>query len=260
MAGLLAGTLMFSLASSARAEFSMQIVDNQTHDGFKISENASGTAFTLSTFGAVKPSDVTFSASAGVIDAKATIDGYTFNVEAKSNLTSTSSSIGVVSFNGSVTPNAGAAKTSFSYYTADNFFTSPGNSASQILLTSSVRSMGDWNNGDKVVTSSQYTRSDPGSASTFYQTSQTNPVTAANQAFQTSTVDVPSRGGRYTLSDIGNIVVNPSTVGGTSHFWTQAVTAMPEPTGVLMALFGVPCLGLLLLVVQRRGLRFCAAA
>ena len=261
LAGLLAGALVFSLASSARAEFSLQIMNNDTGDGFKISENAHHTGFAVTTFGAVKPSDVTWSAGTGLIDAKVTIDNYAFNVESKTNRTAPSSAnVGNVSFNGYVTANAGATKTSFSYYTADNFFTSPGNAASQILLSSSVRSTGAWNNGDRVDTQAEYTRSVVGSPSTFYQTTQTGSVTAPNQPFQTSTTDVSSRGGRYALSNIGNIVVNPSTAGGTTHFWTQAVTAMPEPTGVLIALLGVPCLGLVLLVARRRAIRFSAAA
>jgi hypothetical protein len=259
MAGLLAGTLLFSLAPSARAEFSMQIVDNQTHDGFKISENASHTGYIVTTFGTVKPSDVTFSASTGVIDAKVTIDNYTFNVEAKSNRT-TSTDLGVVSFNANVTANAGATKTSFSYYAADNFFTSPGNSASKILLSSSIESLGAWDNGASVKTQAQYTRAENGGPSTFFTTPHTGPDTASNQPFQTNTVDVPYRGGQYALSNLGNIIENPAAQGGTIHFWSQAVTALPEPTGVVIALMGVPCLGLVLLAARRRAMRFSAAA
>jgi hypothetical protein len=261
LAGLLAGALMFSLASSARAEFSMQILNNDTGDGFKISENASHTAFTLTILGQ-HPSNVnvgSWSASTGVINAAVTVDNYTFDLQAKSNRT-TPGDLGTVSFNGNVTTNAGATKTSFSYYTADNFFTSPGISASQMLLTSSVTSLGAWNNGDTTKSQTQYTRGVDGKPSTFYTTGYTGSVNGPNQSEQSTKVIIPSRGDRYALSDIGGITTSGQTVGGKIHFWSSAVTAMPEPTGVLIALLGVPCLGLVLLVARRRAIRFSAAA
>src|SRR4051812_15086787 len=88
LAGLCAGVLTFCLASAARAEFSLQLLNNDTGDGFQISENPSGSKFSLSILGkTLSAGDVTWTAGSGHIHATATIDNYTFDVDALSNRT-----------------------------------------------------------------------------------------------------------------------------------------------------------------------------
>jgi hypothetical protein len=247
LAGLLVCAAVGWLAPAARAEFSMQIVDNETGDGFKIQENATHTAFTLQTFGKVLVSD--WSPSAGAIKATATIDGYTFNVSSLSNQDKTSSAtMGGVSLNGTVTTNAGAAPTSFSFYASDNPFTFPGTSGSTLHLKAQAFTQ-NWNTGDYVQAQTQYTAYGPGTPVEQYLTGMAGPLSGPNQSAQTNVVTIPSRGTQYAVSVLGGMAMNGHP--GTSSFWVQSATAMPEPTGIVIGLLGVPCLGGLIFLSRR---------
>jgi len=250
LAGLLVGAAMSFLAPAARAEFSMQIKNNGSGDGFKIDETSTG--FQLSALGTLKPSDVTWSADAGTIHAVATIDGYTFNVTGRSNQDATPTpAMGGVSLDALVTAGSNVSKTSFSFYVADDPATFPGTSGKPILLQAATFTGGQFAPGDSVKAASQLVSYDGTGTTGQSLTNWAGPVKGANQTAVSNTVVVPSRGVQYALADVGGLALsgNPGT---TMRFWTQSVTAMPEPTGIVIGLLGAPFVGGLILLARRR--------
>ena len=251
LAGLLVGAVMSFLAPAARAEFSMQVLNNPTGDGFKIDENATHTGFSLLTFGSVQAGDVTWSATSGVIHAVATVDGYTFNMYSRSNQeTIPTPTMGQVSLNGSVTTNAGAAPTSFSFYASDSPFTFPGTSTDTLHLQAQAFTGSSWNTGDLIQTQTQYTGWN-GSTYQQYLTGMAGPIGGANQSASSNVLTIDSRGTQYALSGLGGSVGLSGNV-GTSSFWIQTVTSMPEPTGIVIGLLGLPGVGALVSLARRR--------
>jgi hypothetical protein len=252
LAGLLVGAVMSFLAPAARAEFSMQVLNNPTGDGFKIDENATHTAFSLLTFGSVQASDVTWSATSGVIHAVATIDGYTFNMYGRSNQeTIPTPTMGQVSLNGSVTTNPGASASSFSFYASDSPFTFPGTSTDKLQVQAKAFTGSSWNTGDLIQTQTQYTAQLPGNVYQQYLSGMAGPLGGPNQSASSNVVTVPTRGTQYALSGLGGTVGTTGNV-GTSSFWMQTVTSMPEPTGIVIGLLGLPGVGALVSLARRR--------
>src|SRR5262245_36426274 len=137
--GILVGVLLCALPAPARAEFSLQIRENGVsgNPGFEIHETGSGN-FVLNRYGGVKASDVTWTASAGMIHVTALIDGYKFDLTANSNLQkSPTPSLGVLSLNAQLT-NVGGKATTFSYYVADTKLDIPQNKSNTLYLSTSV--------------------------------------------------------------------------------------------------------------------------
>jgi hypothetical protein len=240
------------LAPAARAEFSMQIVNNTTGDGFKIQENQTHTGFSLTPLGSENAGEVTWSANSGAITAKATIDGYTFNVTSKSNQDTTPTpKMGDISFSGSVTTNPGAAPAGFSIYASDSPVPSLGNPT---LYASGVASSKNWNPGDLLLVRTQYTEF----GTQTYQTNPTGPLNGSNQSINSNVATISSTGGAYALTDVGQMYLNGHV--GTSRFWVSSATAMPEPTGIMIGLLGIPCVGGLVLLSRLRAAKAAAAA
>jgi hypothetical protein len=258
LAGLLVGAAVGFLAPAARAEFSMQIVDNKTGEGFKIQENAAHTGFLMNPLNGLPASDVTWSATSGAINATATIDGYTFKVTGLSNQDTTPApAMGQVSLSGSVTTNPGAAATSFSLYSGDSPFRFPA-SGSPLLVGTQVFTQ-SWNNGDVIKGQSQYVAYGDGPPQ-HYLTGATNVLGGSNQSSLSNQVMVPtsatpfaltvgSHGPQYALSNLVTLGMTGHV--GTSNFWTQSAVAMPEPTGIIIGLLGVPCAAGLVLLSRR---------
>lgn len=257
-AGILAGALTCCLASPARADFSLQVRENGVsgNTGFKIDETSSG-KWTLTTYGSLKASDVTWSADSGTIHASATVDGYKLDLYGKSNMQN-AASVGIVSFNGQVTATAGAKATSFSYFVADDPFKFPGTSNGKIYLTSSVFTLKDFTSGNSVQSQGQYTAYGSNTTVKSYLTNIAGPLKAASQSASAPTLAINPRGDRYSIADLGSVALNGKA--GSVHFWSQAVTALPEPTGVMIALLGVPCLALILVFARRRGAGYSPVA
>ena len=181
LAGLLVGAAMSFLAPAARAEFSMQIVDNKTGNGFKIQENATHTAFALQTLGSLQ---ATFSLKGG---GRTDVGG------------------GYLS----------------------------------------------------------------GGLPQHYLTGATNVLGGSNQSSLSNQVMVPpsatpfaltggSHGPQYALSDLVTLGMNGHV--GTSNFWSQSAVAMPEPTGIIIGLLGVPCVAGLVLLSRRQAVKVPAVA
>jgi hypothetical protein len=259
LAGLVAGAAVCLLAPMAQAEFSLQIMNNVTHDGFKIDENVKQTAFTLTTFGGLSASDVTWAGNAGTITAKANIDGYTFQVSGLSNQDTTPSpSLGKVSFNAQVTTNPGAKATSFSYYVADSPVTFPGTSSGPLCLQAAAFTGTTNTAADRVSTQAALTSYGTGAPASHYLTGMAGPLGGVGQSAYSNMLETGPRGPHYVLADIGNIVGTGQV--GTTRFWAQAVTAMPEPNGLLIGLLGVPCMAVVLYVLRRRAVRMAGLA
>jgi hypothetical protein len=261
-AGLLAAAAVWLLASPARAEFALQIKQNGgSGNGFRIDEKPSG-GFTVTTFGSVKKEDVSWKAVDGGVEASATVGGYTFQVTGQSNREADPTpSMGVVSFNAKVTANDGAGKTSFSYFVADSPFTFPGTPDSTVYLTASVFTTTDpglYTAGNLVQTQGHYTAFGPSTTTAQYVTTTAGPLNGANQTAHSNTVEIAERGALYTLSDLGGVI--EVTGSGSVSFWAQAVTAMPEPTGLVVALVGLPCMALVVRAARRRAAKAPAIA
>jgi hypothetical protein len=245
IAGLLAGAALWLLASHAHAGFSTQILNNPSGDGIKIQENSNGT-FSLIQLGGGATGPVTWTANAGSITYHATVDGYRFDVTVKSNQdASPTPSTAQMSVNATMTALQGAKATNFSYYASDNPFGFPSPSNGNLYLTASVFSGSVYAKDELTFAQGQYTV-----GNTHYTTTHTGTLNGPNQSSNSNTVVVPSSGSPFALSDVGGTI---STTGhlGTIHFWSQAVTAMPEPAGVLLGLLGVSCMGVTFLARRR---------
>jgi hypothetical protein len=262
LAGVLAGAAIGLLALPARAEFSLQIINNPSGDGFKIDENANNPGtFKLLLFGNETASEVKWSASAGRIAAVATIDGYSFNVTGNSNQdTSPTPKVGVTSFNATVTANPGAKATNFSYYVADSPFSFPGTASSTLYLQSALATQRSFIAGDTVRSQATYVSyQQNGKTTGTYVTAVAGPLSGPNQTAYSNTITIPTRGTQYALSGIGGVIENSGHV-GTLQFSSHATAALPEPSGVLIGLVGLPCLAVVVFLTRRRRAGAPAAA
>jgi hypothetical protein len=258
-AGLLAGMAMWLLASSAQAEFSLQILSNgtPTHDGFKVAETDSG--YQVTTFGNVQASDVhVTSVNSSMIQVSGMVDNYQFSLVGHSNQdVSPTPSMGVVALDTTVTAKNGALPTSFSYYVADTPFTFPGTASSPIHLQASLQTFGTYISGDLVQAQAVLSSFGPSSPTLTYLTKTAGPLSQANQYATSSVMTIPTRGPEYTLGGLGGLIETQGHQ-GTMRFWAQAATSMPEPSGVVIGLLGVPFMGLVVVFARRRLARFSA--
>jgi hypothetical protein len=158
----------------------------------------------------------------------------------------------VVALDLAMTATSGAKPTSFSYYVADTPFQVPGSSNGTMYLQSSVQTFGTNDTGDKVQTQGVLTTFGAGTSPHSYLTGLAGTVSQANQYASTNVVAVNySAGQSYTLGGIGGFIETQGHL-GTMRFWSQAATSMPEPTGILIGLLGVPCVGALVFFARRR--------
>jgi len=255
MAGLMAGLIVALAGSSARAGFSFQInaVGTGTpNDGFKIAELPNG-SFTV-----VKPGDnavtnagegpqnatVNYTASGSLIKGTATIDGTSFNFRVSSNQDS-SSGQGFLTVNLKSVNNSGSAH-QFGFYTADGLFPTP---SKTMYLQARMHSFPDYTPGGAIAFSNANL------VGTGNHTAQTGFLTGPSQTTVSNVVPV-TLSNPYSLSNVGgDLKLAP---GATAHFLSSGSFSTPEPTGVLLGLFGLPCMGGLVSWVRRR--RAVAAA
>jgi hypothetical protein len=179
-----------------------------------------------------------------------TVDGYKFTIEGKSNQDATPRTMNVVSFNALIT-NVGGEKTSFSYYVADTPFKKL--ASSPIYLTASIftNSNGIYNKGDGAQTQGYYqSLKANGSVDKSYLTS-TAKVTGTNQNVSSNTIKITDPGVGSTVSDIGGVVYTSGKKNTKLQFFSQAVVSMAEPTGVLIGLLSLPCMGLVVFLARR---------
>jgi hypothetical protein len=255
-AGLMAALIAALASPSARAGFSFQInaitPGGGAEDGFKIAELPNGT------FTVVKPGDnpvthagegaqnatVSYTANGNVIQGTATIDGVSFTFRATSNQDSATSTSPAVVTTNITASNTGGSTQSFGFFASDSPFAAP---SSTRLLQAKIHSFSDDTAGTSV-----FSNANIGGTS---HTAQTSAVTGPGQNQVSNQVSV-NTGSPYALSDVGGIT--GLVPGSTAHFLSTASFAMPEPTGVLLGLVGLPCMAGLVGWVRRR--RAAAAA
>jgi hypothetical protein len=257
-AGLLAGAALLCPAPAARAEFTLEVKTVGKGGGFRIQGNADDTAFTLTTIGGVKADAVKWTADDGVITATAVIAGYTFDVVGRSNRGG-DPALGVVSFSGTVKTNSGANTANFAYAVSDGPFTSPGAAPDNLYLTTSLFSPdGGYTSGNLVRARSAYATFGTGVPVKTYQTGNADPLHEAGMSSVSNTVEFDPDGALYGRTELSGFIGMHR--GGMVSFWAQAVTAMPEPTGLVVALVGLPCMALVVRAARRRAARAAAAA
>jgi hypothetical protein len=253
-ASILVGVLLYFWPSPAQAEFTLQLRENGVsgNPGFKVSETSPGT-FALTTYGNV---DVTWTATPGTIHATAAIDGYKFDLYGNSNLRQ-SPSLGVLSLSAQLTSVNGKA-TTFSYYVADSPLQIPQTKSGNLYLASSVFTLKDYQAGDAVQAQAHYTVYRAG-GNKSYLTDVAGPLTSASRSARTPTLAIDTKGALYGLADLGG-VIRMRGGPGTVHFWSQTVTALPEPAGLPVALVGGPCMAVVLVLTRRRAFRVLTVA
>jgi len=247
MASLIAGLSLVLASSTARAGFTFQInaVNNgMTGDGFKIEELPNGSFKVVAPQGGTLVNPTTFTATGNVIKGTATIDGTTFTFRATSNQDSaTSTSQAVVTTNITATNNSGSTE-KFGYFVSDNSFAAPSSTRS---VQSKTQSLSDYTPGAIV-----YSQAVIGGVA---KTNNTNLITGPNQT-QTSNLVPVTINNQYALANVGG--VSHLLPGATAHFLSSASFAMPEPTGVLLALLGLPCMVGLVVWARRRPIQATA--
>jgi len=240
----MAGLIVALAGSSARAGFSFQINNLDTGDGFRISELSNGSFTVVAPPGGTLVGPTTFTANDSVIKGTATIDGVDFKFRAFSNEDSATPNPAVVSANITSTNNSGS-KQGFGFYVGDTQFPTP--APGQQYLQARTHSFSDYTPGTVVFSNANI----GGTA----HTGQTPPVTGPNQTTASNIVTVPLSN-QYALSNVGGDI--HLLDGASAHFQTTGSLSMPEPTGVLLGLLGLPCMGGLVGWVRRR--RAVAAA
>lgn len=243
-AGLMAGLIVALAGSSARAGFVFQINNLDTGDGFRITEQSNGTFTVVAPNGGTLVAPTTFTANDSVIKGTATIDGVDFKFRAFSNEDSANPNPAVVQANITSTNNSGS-KQAFGFFAADSPFPTP--APGQQFLQARTHSFSDYTPGTVVFSNANI----GGTA----HTGQTPPVTGPNQT-TVSNVVTANVTGPYALNTVGGDI--HLLDGASAHFMTTGSFAMPEPTGVLLGLVGLPCMGGLVGWVRRR--RAAAAA
>jgi hypothetical protein len=222
-----------------------------THDGFKVAETATG--FQVTTFGNVQASDVhVTSVTDSMIQVSGTVDGYQLNLAGHSNQDATPTPYHAsVGLDATVTALNGATPTGFSYYVGDTPFTFPGSAGSTNHVYASVQTSGDYVTGDVVQAQAQVNSFGPNTTPQSYLTGTAGPLGGLNQSATSNIVTIPSGGAAYTLSVLGSFAETPGNL-GTMHFLSQATATMPEPSGVVIGLLGVPFVGGLIFLARRR--------
>jgi hypothetical protein len=243
-AGLMAGLIVALVGSSARAGFVFQINNLSTGDGFRITELSNGSFTVVAPPGGTLVGPTTFTANDSVIKGTATIDGVDFKFRAFSNEDTANPNPAVVQANITESNHSGSTQ-GFGFFVADSPFPPP--APGQMFLQARTHSFEDYTPG--TVT---FSNANIGGVA---HTGQTPPVTGPNQTTVSNTVPV-NLNSQYALTNVGGNI--HLLDGASSHFITTASLAMPEPTGVLLGLLGLPCMGGLVGWVRRR--RAAAAA
>jgi len=240
-AGLAAGLVVALAASSARAGFNFQISaigpGGTVGDGFKIQEQPNGTFTVVAPQGGTLVAPTTFTATDNTIKGTATIDGTDFTFTAHSNEDGANPNPAQVSANITSTNNSGSTQ-KFNYFVSDNPFPAP---SGTMYLQATTHSFSDYTPGTVVFSNANI----GGTA----HTANTPPITGPNQTTKSSAVPVTINN-PYSLSSVGGDIHLVS--GATAHWVSIGSFSMPEPTGVLLGLLGLPCMGGLVGWVRRR--------
>jgi hypothetical protein len=182
-----------------------------------------------------------------------------------SNQDNSSNPVGRVTFAGTATPDGTPAKKSFTYNMSDGPFTSPTPFAGHPLEVQAMAFAGFGPGGTNsvgvgnsigvlgVVADSK--------GAVVGQTANSGPLVGGSKnTFIETAPKLVSSGSlpSYNLRNIGGGL----HLGGAnaSHFFTQAVTFTPEPSGIVLSLLGVPCVfGFVFLRMRRRAAAVHAA-
>lgn len=244
--GMLAAVLALC-ASPVRAGFAMGFADNPTGDGFTFNVSDKG-VIKVGAVGSEKLSDITVKASNTATNdytVIAMIDGYTVRMHAAANNKSGPTTAGVIYADITITGGADSKGTNWRYYADATPFTSP---APMPLFVQA-----------QVITDKNPANFTPGSTAQALgqvgfgpgTTTSTVVLKSAGQSAYSNLAAIASPSGSYQLGNIGGSI----TTGGPSsntHFVSQVVTSLPEPTGVLIGLLGVPFMAGLVFVSRRR--------
>jgi len=260
--------ITFRIASSGK---SLDGKFGQDLDGIYISEDASKGTFTEvqkvdSAGGQVvvghnanaKVQEKSFSGSGSTMTLDATIDGYRFKLTMTTNQDASVSpgvTMGKVTVSGTITQVVAAGNppvaTNFVYSMSDGKFASP--EGPPLFLKSSI--FGDFGPknsnsigaGNTVSTFGAFVKTGGGEVDTNLVTiDHTHAIKSTKSSSVTSGVT-------YQLRDVGG-GIHMAGNGNSSTFYAQAITYMPEPSGLVMGLLGVPCaLGFAAVYLRRRG-------
>jgi hypothetical protein len=201
------------------------------------------------------------SVSGNQLTLKATVDGYSFNIVAKSNQDASVSPgvpMGMTTFGATVSSlGAGTKARSFIYNMGDSKFNSP-TGPPLFLSTTTFGNLGPGGansvgTGNSVGSQAAWTV--PGKADLTVNVQvlpPTHPKFKGSVA--TDSRSVPTGKG-YGLADFGGGINMAGGAGNTTHFFSQAVTYTPEPSGIALACLGVPCVGGFVFLSLRRRTR-----
>lgn len=242
---LIAAVAICVSAAPARADLYLQVIDqstgidNQYHISGTGGSGTTGTDFTGFTVNYVVSSDTTSGAS---LKLNATVDA------------TAAKSLKFVLLSSSGTGSTPTANPTTGYFT-----TPLANDGQQLGLYSTVKtSATDWVSGSSINTYAGYTAYDGSTAGGIYSTPTDNAyksgysasLSSANGS-ATSNVYLFNQTNGTTSFDLRSISTELQVGAGKVGFEAQAI-AVPEPTGVLAALAGLPCLGLLVGFARRR--------
>jgi len=242
---LIAAVAICVSAAPARADLYLQVIDttNDVSNQYHIS-GTGGSGTTSSDFAGF---------SVDYVVSSATTNGASLKLNATVNATE-ATNIKFVLLSSSGT---GAAPTANA---TTGFFTTPlAGDGQQLGLYSTVKtSATDWVSGSKISSYAGYTAYNGSTAGGIYSTPTNNAykntytVTDSTAgSSKTSSVYQFNQANGTTSFDLSSISTDLQVGAGKVGFEAQAI-AVPEPTGVLAALAGLPCLGLLVGFARRR--------
>ena len=238
IAGIVAGIAMGFLATTSRADFNLTLLNNQG-DGFTVKDV--GGTITYTAIGDA-PASNPFTGNATSFSGNLTIDGNNLAITATGN--ATSSFTGGETLTVTSTPVGSPANTTFTYNMGESLTKTSG----PLTLTGSLATT--TNSASNTVTGmGSY------SSNSFTTSTQSLSVSSANSSSSNSTPISP--GNSSTTNKLG---LNGSFALGNSsnlHF-TAKVSAMPEPTGVVIFAMGLPCMAGVVFLFRRRSVKMPA--
>jgi hypothetical protein len=236
--------LVWLVATQARAELTLKIVDNVTGDGVRVIDR-SGT-FDKKFFG--NSANVTITSITGTASSFhfiGTIDGYKFDVTTSTTLPG-NHPVNKVSANYTVTATSSATKTSFNTTVSDGPF--PVVSGLKLSVTASSGS--SFPVGTSLLDKGAYNAYTNKFVETGTGDTSVISLTGPNQSKTSTSVPlVPNGGTKYALKELGGALKLTGT--GTVKFFSQATT-VPEATGWVAALLALSCAAMVVVRGKRR--------